>query len=141
MKKGLSMLTAIIFMLIIGLILSLTISLLSTNVSKTTQIYIYEQAKLLAQSATDYAVLAASAHPNNSCLNAVNFTYQNSFDINITLYYIGSGLPAGCNMLDNNLNNQESNKTLIIDTKVSLRPSLAQDSAPISYVKRTIQKL
>jgi len=141
MRRGLSMLAAIIFMLLIGLILGLTISMLSTNVGKTTQIYMAEQAKLLAKSATDYAILAASAHPNSSCLNHIDFTYQNSFDINITISYIGSGLPSGCNILDNNLNYEESNKTLIVDTKVSLRPSLLQDSTPITYVRRTIQKL
>ncbi len=136
------MLTAIIFILISGLLISFIIGSLNTAVKKTSDTYLYEQAQLLAKSATEYAILAAQGHNyTNNCLNAININYQNTFDINITLSYIGNGLPTNCNILHNAIVTKESNGTVIVDTRVSLNKNLLQNNTPITYVRRTLQKL
>jgi hypothetical protein len=63
------------------------------NSKKTSDLYLREQAELLVQSGTEYALLAISGHDfSTTCLNTINVQYPNSgtnaiFDINITLYY------------------------------------------------------
>ncbi|WP_201333515.1 hypothetical protein [Nitratiruptor sp. YY09-18] len=142
MRRAISMLTAIIFIMLVGVILALTISSLTSATKNTTDTYFIEQEEALAKSATEYAILAAQGHNfATSCLNNINISFQNTYDINITIYYIGNGLPANCNIFANNIVTNESNGTAIIDTRVSLKPNIIQDSTPISYFRRTIQKL
>lgn len=141
------MVTAIIFILLLSLILSSTLGLSTSTTRVTTNKYIYEQARILAKSATEYAILAIQSHNmSGGCLQKINMKYPNTssylFDINITLHYFGRGLP--CNnseLLANDVNWPESNASVLIDTKVSLNPALIQNSNPITYTKRTIQKL
>ncbi len=138
------MLTAIIFILLVGLLLAFAINSLTTSVKRTTDIYTIEQAQILAKSGTEYAILAAQGHNFTSgCLQHININYQNTYDINITIHYIGKGFPAGCGpyILSNSLQTKDSNGTAIIDTVVSLKPSLQTDETHISYARRTIQKL
>jgi len=149
MRKGFSLITALVFMILVATLGALALSLSTTSVKQTSDLYLREQAELLALSATEYAILAISAHDftgTGNCLNTINSTYTQDgtttlFDINITLYYLGNGLPANCNTLTNNLNNidtNDSNRTVMIDTIVSSANGIA--SEPIRYHRRTIQK-
>lgn len=147
MRRGFSMITAIVFMILVATLGALAISLSNLSTKQTSDLYLREQAELLAQGATEYALLAISGHdfaitPN--CLNTINSSYTDGvtilFDINVTLYYLGNGLPANCNTLTNNLNNidtNDSNRTVIIDTFVTDR-NLSTE--PIRIHRRTIQK-
>jgi len=136
------MLTAIIFILLVGIILALTISSLTHATKSTTDTYFIEQEEALAKSATEYAILAAQGHNfATSCLNKINISFQNTYDINITIHYIGDGLPPSCNTLANSIATKESNGTAIIDTRVTLKPHIITDDTPITYFRRTIQKL
>ena len=141
------MLTAIVFVMLLSLLLAITLGLSTTNVSETTNKYIYEQARILARSATEYAILAIQSHDYaTGCLDRIDMKYPNTasylFDISITIHYFGSGLPCtNTQLLANDVAWQESNSSVLIDTKVSLNPALRQTSNPISYTKRTIQKL
>lgn len=147
MRRGFSMITAIVFMILVATLGALAISLSNLSTKQTSDLYLREQAELLAQGATEYALLAISGHdfaiiPN--CLNTINASYTDGvtilFDINVTLYYLGNGLPANCSTLTNNLNNidtNDSNRTVIIDTFVTDR-NLSTE--PIRIHRRTIQK-
>ena len=139
------MLTAIIFMLIIAVLMALSISLLSTTTTKVGNRYLYEQAQLAAKSATEFAIMAIQGHEINSstgCLNSLHITFQNTYDINVTMHYIGKGLPTtGCNILGNSVEWEESNASVLIDTVVELIDPSINDGTPIRYVKRTLQKL
>ena len=138
------MLTAIIFIVLIGILFAISFSLYSMSVQRTTDHYLYNQAQLLARSGVEYAILAVGGHDiaaSGNCINNIDLNYNNTYDINITIYYIGKGLPAGCNILDNTLKDSEDNGTAIIDVRVSLNPSLLEHNPPITYVRRTIQKL
>lgn len=146
MRRGFSMITAIVFMILVATLGALAISLSNLSTKQTSDLYLREQAELLAQGATEYALLAISGHDfTANCLNTINSTYTQDgvtilFDINVTLYYLGNGLPANCNTLTNNLNNidtNDSNRTVIIDTFVTDR-NLSTE--PIRIHRRTIQK-
>lgn len=147
MRKGFSMLTAIIFMVLVATLGALSLSLSTSSVKQTSDIYLREQAELLVQSATEYALLAISGHNfNTNCLNIIHATYPTNgadklFDINISLYYMGNNLPTGCQTLTGNLNNidtNDSNLTVIIDTIVTSSSDISLE--PIRIHRRTIQK-
>lgn len=151
MRRGFSMITAIIFIIIVATLGALALSLSSSSVKQTSDLYLKEQAEILTQSATEYALLAISGHDfSANCLNAINSTYTADgtnvlFDINISLYYFGNGLPANCskpsgsiNVVSSNIDTNESNLTVLIDTIVTSRANVSTE--PIRIHRRTIQK-
>lgn len=147
MRRGFSMITAIIFMILVATIGALALSLASVTVKQTSDVYLKEQAELLSQSATEYALLAISAHDfSANCLNSINSSYTPDgattlFDINISLYYLGAGLPLNCSTLTSTLSNidtNDSNLTVMIDTIVSSTSNVS--SEPIRIHRRTLQK-
>lgn len=149
MRKGFSLLTALIFLVLIATISALSISLSTKAAKSTTDLYLKNQAELLVRSGTEFAMLAMSGHDyNTTCLNTLNITYPDNnattytHEINVTISYIGSGLPAGCISLDNNIFTPESNRTAIIDTVVSTNPNLTPSVIPeqIRMHRRSIQK-
>ncbi len=60
------------------------------------------------------------------------------YDINMTLFYIGNDLPAGCNTLTNSIETAESNGTVMIDTFVSYIDPETNET--IRFHRRTLQK-
>ena len=146
MRKGFSMLTALIFMILVATLGALALSLSNLSSKQTSDLYLREQAELLVQGATEYALLAISGHNfSTNCLNTINSTYTDGtttlFNINISLYYLGNGLPLNCSTLTNNLNNidtNDSNLTVMIDTIVSSVAGISTE--PIRIHRRTIQK-
>ena len=145
MRRGFTLITAILFILLISTISMLALSLSSLTTKQTSDIYLREQAELLLQSATEYALLAISGRniATNGCINAINAQYPQAganalFDINISLSYLGNGLPNTCNRLDNNVSNLDSNVTVMIDTVVTSANSVSTE--PIRLHRRTLQK-
>ncbi len=150
MRRGFSLITAIVFMILVATLGALALSLSNLSVKQTSDLYLREQAELLVQSGTEYALLAISGHDivaNGNCINTINATYS-VFDINMTIYYLGSGLPNnGCRDFSNNIigihpiiNTNESNVTIMIDTVVSVPVDKNITTEPIRLHRRTIQK-
>ncbi|AHJ12356.1 hypothetical protein [Sulfurospirillum multivorans] len=147
MRKGFSLITAIVFMVLVASIAALSLSFSTFSTKQTTDLFLREQAELLLQSGTEFALLAISGHniAVNGCLNAINSQYPQTnaaaiFDINITINYMGNGLPVGCNILSNTVDTNDSNVTVIIDTIVETTPGNNISTEPIRLHRRTIQK-
>ena len=146
MRKGFGLITAIIILMTVAVLMALMISLSSATVKNTADIYLKEQAELLARSVTEYALLAISGHDNSAnCIENINITYPNSaaptHEANLTIYYIGNSIPISCsNILENNIAQSDSNLTIIIDTVVSVNPVNTGISDSIRVHRRTIQK-
>lgn len=145
MRHGFSMITAIIFIVLVATLGALALSLSTQTTKQTNDLYLHAQAELLAQSATEYALLAFSAHEINStngCLEQVNAHYPQTdslFDINITLSYLGNGLPCSAGAIINNtISTKDSNLTLIVDTFVTTNKGVTTE--PIRIHRRTLQK-
>ncbi len=138
MRKGFSLITAIIFLVLIATISALSIVLSTQSVRQTSDLYLKSQAELLLQSGTEYALLAISG-AQNGCLKYVNMTYNNQFDINVTIMYIGNGFNGtNCVQLGTNITTTDSNRTVIMDTIVSTKADITTE--PIRLHRRTIQK-
>ena len=145
MRKGFSLLTAIIFLVLVATISMLALTLSTQSAKQTTDIFLKNQAELLLKSGTEYAMLAMSGFDYNTtnCLNSINIKYPDNtnptHDINITISYIGSGLGTGCtNVLEANIDTPESNRTVIIDTVVTTTPGIVSEQ--IRLHRRSIQK-
>ncbi len=138
MRPAFTLLSAIFLMVLVAVLMTLSFSLSSQTVKQTADLYLREQAQLLAKSSTELAILAISGHDNSvNCINEMNLT-QGSFEINMNLYYIGNALPAGCNTFNNNIATRESNGTVIIDTIVTYEEQ--DTNQTVRYHRRTIQK-
>lgn len=153
MRRGFSLITAIVFIVLIATIGALALSFSALTVKQTSDTYLREQAELLVQSGTEYALLAISAHEinaTNGCLNTINAQFPNTatplFDINISINYLGIGLPARnaarpCQKFsESNITTIDSNVTVIIDTIVELTSGNNITTEPIRLHRRTIQK-
>jgi hypothetical protein len=146
MRKGFSLITAIIIMMTVSLLMTMMVSLSNVTVKTTTDIYLKEQAELLARSATEYALLAVSGHDNHqSCIEKIDMLYPNAatptHEMNVTLWYMGSGLANCGHLLDNNLSTPESNLTAIVDVVVTVDQNNTGITEPIRLHRRTLQKL
>ncbi len=139
---------AIVVLVTVSTLSALMISLSSSSAKQTSDAYLKEQAELLAQSATEYAVLAILGHNNrNSCVERIDITYPSAassmFDINVSLWYIidSSQAPTTCSQVlsDGLTTGSNSHMTVLVDTVVSSSSNLNL-SEPIRVHRRTIQK-
>ncbi len=146
MRRGFSLITAIIFVVLLATLGALGLSLSTQGVKQTTDIYLKTQAEFLARSVTEYAIMAVTAHEinvANGCLNQVNATYPANgagamFRMRVDIRYFGVGFPAGCNMMDDNVSFADSNKTMQFDTYVWSDNNISTE--PIRFHRRTIQR-
>jgi len=146
MRRGFGLITAIIIMVAVATLMSLMVTLTHASLKATTDIYLKEQAELIARSTVEYALLAISGHDNNnSCIEHINITYPNAttptHEANVSIYYFFKGAPANCSqVLANNIATTESNMTALIDVKVSVDMNNTGISEPIIIHRRTLQK-
>ncbi|WP_201353902.1 type IV pilus modification PilV family protein [Hydrogenimonas urashimensis] len=141
MRRGFTLLSAIFLMVLVATLMVLAYSLSAQTKKQTGDIYMQEQAQLLARSATEFALLAVSGHDNTAdCIDQINLRYPQGspvYDINMTLYYIGNGLPCS-HILANGIATAESNGTILIDTSVSY--TIPDSNEKVRFFRRTIQK-
>ena len=152
-RSGFAMIMAIFFMIVIATLLSYMLSSTTETAKRTTNIYVNEQAQLLAKSAVEYAILAVSGHDRTvGCINTINSHYPATnplFDIRVDIQYYGFGLIGGwgCNTLitgvTDTIATPESNGTMMIDVYVTSSTGVGglNLSEPIRYHRRTLQKL
>ena len=143
-RKGFAMMMAIFAIVIISTILALSLSLSTQTSHKTVDLYLYEQSTILSHSAAEYAMLELSK--SNPCsLKKIDFRYDNTYDINISMRFI----PFNASACDTNATaisakfanttTAESDGTVIMDITVTANP--AGTTEPVRYFRRTIQKL
>ena len=94
MKKGFSLILAIIFILLVASIGALSMSISSSSAKTSVNLFIHEQAKLLADGAAEYAIM--KVQQNNfaaTCVDEIEINYPNNtsptFRANISITYIG----------------------------------------------------
>ena len=96
MKKGFSLILAIIFSLLVASIGALSMAISSSSAKTSVNLFIHEQAKLLADGAAEYAIM--KVQQNNfatTCVDEIEINYPNdtspTFKANISITYIGDG--------------------------------------------------
>ena len=140
-KNGIAMIMAIAVIVIVATLMAMALALTSQTTKKTTDMYLYEQAAILSHSAAEYAMLKIS-QVNPCSLDRLDFTYNATYDINVSMQYIyftGSACDTNATVGTHYAPTTTvgSDGTVIIDIAVSSDVS----SEPIRYFRRTIQKL
>jgi len=146
-KSGMAMIMAIAVIVIISTIMALSIALSSQTTKRTTDVYIYEQAVLLAKSAAEYALLRISLDNNETdpCVVKKLDFKQDYYDINISVRYSYTSYPADaakCPLTSRfaPVTTDEQNGSVLLDIAVSVNDTNIT-TEPIKYFRRTIQKL
>ena len=149
------MIMAIAVIVILGTIMALSLALNSQTAKRTTDVYLYEQAAILAKSAAEYSLLRIAEGGPCSHHNDLNFQHNGIYNISITnryLYVLNPDGTTACDSLGEAQSNfqantgyvnnpsPDTNGTVIMDIAVSVTdPTIT--SEPIRYFRRTIQKL
>lgn len=149
-KKGIAMIISIAFLIITAVLMSIMVKMTALTTKRTADVFFQEQAYLLAKSATEFALLAISAHDRDAhgCITNINIQYPTSgaqaiYDINTTIRYIGFNSYAGTcstNSFIDEISTSESNGTVIIDTYVTTSTNV-NITEPVRFHRRTMQKL
>jgi len=145
---------AIIVLVIVAVMSALIFGFSSQTIKTTSNIYLREQAQILALSSTEYALLALSGHDHSqNCLQQVNIDANGTesnlcYEVNMSLSYIvdsslanawRNAIPPTCpefKILGDNLQYADSNLTIIIDTVVHC----VNAGEHIRFHRRSIQK-
>lgn len=143
-KRGaFAMIMAIIVIIVISTIMALSLSLTSETSKRTTDMYLYEQAELVAKSAVELTMLEiAQRDPTTNCLNTFTPTFDANttalFDVNVNMQYIFTNGVVGCTPYFN-ITTPEQNGSVLMDVVVSTKAGITTE--PIRYFRRSIQKL
>lgn len=94
MKKGFSLILAIIFILLVASIGALSMAISSSSAKTSVNLFIHEQAKLLADGAAEYAIMKVQQNDfAANCVDEIEINYPNedspTFKANISITYIG----------------------------------------------------
>ncbi|WP_295052291.1 type II secretion system protein [Sulfuricurvum sp.] len=142
-RKGFAMIMAIFVVVLVALGGALLLSNTAIGSKSISDNYLRTQAELLAQSATEYALMRAQGvdTTGGTCLNQLNIRVNdasgsNMFDINVSLAYSFEGAAsAGCTALAQNTG---KDTMVLIDATVSDHNLGTED---IRIQKRSWQKL
>jgi hypothetical protein len=147
-RNGFAMILAIVVVLLVAAGGALLISNATMGSKSMGDNYLRAQAELLAQSATEFAVMRAQGFDTSGgdCLNQLNITVQdasgaNMFDANVTMYYSFFGpVPVGAGTCEG-VGGIGKETTILVDTTVTTRSGANLSTEPIRVHKRSLQKL
>jgi len=145
-RKGFAMIMAIFVVVMIAAGGALLLSNAAIGSKSISDNYLRSQAELLAQSATEYALMRTQGvdTTGGTCLNQLNITVNDSganpmFDINVSLAYSFEGAAvAGCTTLTNNTG---KDTMVLIDATVTTNTDANISTEPVRAHRRSWQKL
>ncbi len=159
-RKAFSMLTAIVVIVLMATVAMLVMSMSAKLIKETTAQYQREQAVLLANSYTEYAVMAVTANDRSiNCLSTIKGTVGNAtasnpndgYRIRTHIAYIGTAAVIGplgnSNICDNTRKlgtvaaGSDTPLTIIVDAYVDYKDLDNPGGQNLTYHKRTVQKI
>jgi hypothetical protein len=112
------------------------LSLSSETSSTASKLYLYNQAKLLARSGMEVAILMVENRKlSDPCLEKLNIE-DGDFNISLHLKYIGSNFPNCNTALNTTLSYPDSNGTIVMDVFVQTKFK----NENILFHRKTVQK-
>ncbi len=150
-RKAFSMLTAIVVIVLMSTIAMLVMSMSGKLVNETTAQYQREQAMLLANSYTEYAVMAVTGNDRSAnCLRTINGTVD-GYSARIHIAYIGTAAVIGplgdSTICANNRKlgtvpvDSETALTIIVDAYIDYNDLDNPGGQLLTYHRRTVQKI
>ena len=146
-RSGFAMILAIFVVVLVSLGGVLLLSSSTAGSKSMGDNYLRAQAKLLADSATEFAVMRAQGfdHTTGFCLNNLIISVNDesgkpAYDVNVTYRYsfIGAKFNNQCNTLA-----EDTNKStmILMDVNVTTNPDANISTEPIRVHQRSWQKL
>ena len=144
-RKAFSMFTAIVVIVIMATVAMLITNMSGKLIKETTAQYQREQAALLANSYTEYAVMAVTANNRAvNCLRTINGTW-NGYSARIEIAYIGNVATIGncalARKLSDTVIDPDTPLTIIIDAYIDYNDLDNATSPRLVYHRRTVQKI
>lgn len=144
-RKAFSMITAIFVIVLMSSVAAFIVNLSGKMVKETTAQYQHEQAILLANSYTEYTVMAVTAneHTSTKCLNQIVGSYGD-YTIKSIISYIANTTTdiSNCaNRLNENVQTVNSPLNIIVDVFVQYPDYDHPDDMNMTYHRRTLQKI
>lgn len=143
-RSGFTLIMAIFLLVALGGMLAAMLSYTTQTTQRGSDLFYKEQAKLLAKSATEFALLAIGAHDRTAtgnCLSDINMSYSDNgeklFDIRVSMRYFGL-TTITCPSFGA-ITTPESEGTVLVDVTIT-GTDATSSSTPIQYHRRTIQK-
>ncbi|MDQ7084285.1 MAG: type II secretion system protein [Sulfurovum sp.] len=149
-RNGFSMITAISMIVLMSSVAIFIMSLSGKLIKETTTQYQREQATLLANSYTEYAIMAVTANDRStgSCIQTINGTFgiaPNSYNARIHISYIGTELEiancAGTRQLATLTAGSSTPLNIIVDAYIDYQDLDMPNGNNLTYHRRTIQKI
>lgn len=138
MKRGFSLIMAIVFIVVIITIGMLSFTLSNTSVKQTTEQYLSEQAEALAMSASEYAIYKIQDQNfSKDYLNEVNLT-SGVLSAHVSIKYINTKSKTE-NPETDFTDKDNKIRAVILTTIVESNPDIIKDQN-IRYVRITTQK-
>ncbi|CUU76169.1 type II secretion system protein [Campylobacter hyointestinalis subsp. hyointestinalis] len=138
MKRGFSLIMAIVFIVVIITIGMLSFTLSNTSVKQTTEQYLSEQAEALAMSASEYAIYKIQDQNfSKDYLNDVNIT-SGVLSAHVSIKYINTKSKTEDSKTDFT-DKDNKIRAVILTTIVESNPDIIKDQN-IRYVRITTQK-
>jgi type II secretory pathway pseudopilin PulG len=149
-RAGFAMILAIFVVMIIAILSTAILGTAARGAKSVSDRFFFAQANLLADSATEYAIMRAqgfdtSVAAGNDCLNNINIRVNDAggietYDISVSILYSfqGAAPTDKCVFLEENTTLPT---TMLIDTTVSLHADANITTEPIIVHKRTQEKL
>jgi len=141
-RSAIAMIMAITVLVVMATIMALSLTLTTQTSKQTTDLYLYEQAVLLSQSAAEYSLLQLS-NVNPCSIDNINFDYNVIYNVNVDMRYI-TNVGSSCegnltNPTDlyTNIVEPESDGTVLMDITITVDAG----NEPIRYFRRSLQKL
>lgn len=143
-RKGIAMIMAIAVIIIIATIMALGLAMTTQTANRNLDMYLYEQAEILAHAAREYAMYKIGNTPCNE--SGFTFTQDNFYNVSITIRYVTSdGCTANPSLNyipTTNTNHLDTNliaPTAVINVTVSIDNSQTNTNENISFYKRYIE--
>ena len=154
-KPAFAMIMAIMIVLLIALGSALLLNNAAQGTKSVGDNYLRAQAELLAESATEYAVMRVQGFndESNNCLNTINITVKDAsfatdpanavtmFDITVSINYaFENAAPTGACNTPLQANTGQPTR-MLIDTTVTTNATAQISTEPIKVHRRSWQKL
>ena len=146
-RKAFSMMTAVFIIILMATVASFVMNTSGKMVKETTTQFQREQAVLLANSYTEYAIMAVMANEHNStnCLNIISGNFGGAttgYNTTVEISYIGNGTLGTCaKILSNTVATPKSPLNIIVDTFVRYPDHDHPDGLLMTYHSRRLLKI
>jgi phosphohistidine swiveling domain-containing protein len=149
-RSGFAMILAIFIVVLVALGGVMLLSKAALGSKFIGDNYLRAQAELLAQSATEFAVMRAQGfdHSTGNCLNQLNITVNDAsgnptYDANVSLQYsfrnpVVAGFNNACTLLEDNTS---KDTMILMDVTVTTHTDANLSTEPIRVFERSWQKL